>query len=234
VRHQWLAEALRQNANAVLRSLAEPHHEGVHLEVEILHPEPERLCEPQPGAVKQARHQTRRAMQGCKHGAHLRTGEDDRQADRLASPFDLAQLPEGDLQHAPIEKQQGSQRLGLGGGGHPPLHGQVGQEGADFLRAHVPRMPLLVEEHVAADPAEVRLLGARAEVPQPCGLSHLVKQSRWSHGGCGGGSRDTDSGGRGARTLPRVEGARDGGKSLAWRSGRISRLSSGLDGGEAG
>jgi len=55
---------------------------------------------------------------------------------------------------------------GVGGSGNVPFDGQVGDEGLDFLRAHVFGVAFVVEEDVARDPVFVCFFGAGGVIPQ--------------------------------------------------------------------
>ena len=55
--------------------------------------------------------------------------------------------------------------------------------GIDLVLAHLPRMPLPVEQDVTADPVNVRLLGSVGEVVEPHHLPTLIQKSElgvWS------------------------------------------------------
>ncbi|HEX2090838.1 MAG TPA: hypothetical protein VHG28_00495 [Longimicrobiaceae bacterium] len=55
------------------------------------------------------------------------------------------------------------------------MHDEVRQEAPDLLRAHLAGMALAAEEHEAADPADVRLLGPQAQVPEARCFADLVQ-----------------------------------------------------------
>jgi hypothetical protein len=60
----------------------------------------------------------------------------------------------------------------------------------DLWGAHLGRMPLAVEENVAADPSDVGLLGAATAVAEPIGLADLVEQPGRAQSGRAGFPRD--------------------------------------------
>jgi hypothetical protein len=62
------------------------------------------------------------------------------------------------VQHLVIEEEQRVQRLVLRRGRHAPAHSQIGEKCLDLRPAHLPRMPLAVEDDEAANPPEVSLL----------------------------------------------------------------------------
>jgi hypothetical protein len=55
------------------------------------------------------------------------------------------------------------------------VYREVRQEAPDLLHAHLAGMALVLEEHVAADLADVRLLGPQAQVPESCCFADLVQ-----------------------------------------------------------
>jgi len=59
-----------------------------------------------------------------------------------------------------IEEEEGIEGLVLGGGGDVPVHGQVGEKGLDFGRAHVIGVALVMEQDVTPDPVQVSGFGA--------------------------------------------------------------------------
>src|SRR5262249_25753195 len=64
-----------------------------------------------------------------------------------------------------LEEEQRVEGLVLGGRGDAVTDCERGQEGRDFRVAHLRGMALAVEEDVALDPVDVRLLGPAAVVP---------------------------------------------------------------------
>jgi hypothetical protein len=75
-----------------------------------------------------------------------------------------------------VEKQQRRERLVLRRRRHVALRGEPAQESRHLSRAHLARMPLLVEENEAADPVPVRLLGAPAVMPRAYHLAKALDQ----------------------------------------------------------
>ena len=103
-------------------------------------------------------------------GAGFGAGKDDGHLRRAGNALDSADELEFPLEHMLVEKEEGAKGLVLSGGGDAAVHGEMAQEGSDFLFAHVAGVTFLVEEDEAPDPVEVGLLGAdavalNAEVP---------------------------------------------------------------------
>jgi len=69
--------------------------------------------------------------------------------------------------------------LVLGGGGHPAVDRQRGEEAGHFRGTHLGRMALGVEEEdVALDPRDVGLLGAPTVVASAQGGADAVEEAR--------------------------------------------------------
>ena len=122
---QPVQQSLGDHGSTVLAPFPVPQVDLPLLEVEILHPQLQRLQEAQAAAVQQSGDEAGRAIQALQDGPHLRWGQYDRQplgsfcADQLVHPLQLA------LEDVGIEEEQGRQRLVLGTGADPP----VGREG---------------------------------------------------------------------------------------------------------
>jgi hypothetical protein len=75
---------------------------------------------------------------------------------------------------ATIQKQQGAEGLILGGGSDVLVHGQMGQNGFDFLASHLLGVAFVVEQNVAFDPVYISLLGANGIVFEPDDVTNLI------------------------------------------------------------
>jgi len=99
--------------------------------------------------------------------AHFFLGQDGGQplrpfgANGIDAPFQIL------FKDLAVQEQDGVEGLILRGGGDLLIHGQVGQEGLDFRRAHVLGMSFAVVENVAFDPADVGFFGADRVVLEP-------------------------------------------------------------------
>jgi hypothetical protein len=92
-------------------------------------------------------------------------------------PDDVVEPRQLDAEHLAVEKEQGAQGLVLGGGGDFPLNGERGQEGGDLCGTHLGGVALAVEEDVALDPVDVRLLGAPAVLAGLDGLADAIEEA---------------------------------------------------------
>jgi hypothetical protein len=216
----------RQHRDAVLVALAASDDQLVGGKVDILNAQPAAFEQPEPGSVEQVRHEPGRALQPLEHCPDLVAGEDDRQAHGAFRAHDPVEPRQVDLQHVPVQEQEGAQGLVLGGGGHPAIDRQRGEEAGHFRGAHLGRMALGAEEEdVALDPRDVGLLGAPAVVASAQGGANAVEEARPGRGHRNGDrpglpyDERPDREGRagGARQCP-VDGEREHDRFL--RSGR--------------
>jgi hypothetical protein len=166
-----------QHGQPILVPLAVADGDLVHREVDVLHAQTTAFQQAQPGAVEQNRHEPRHAVEPLEDGADLVARQHDGQMLGPLGPDDVVEPREVDAEHLAIQKEQGAQGLVLGGGGDLALHGEGRQERGDFGGAHLGRVALAVEEDVALDPVDVRLLGAAAVVADADGLAHAVEKS---------------------------------------------------------
>lgn len=65
----------------------------------------------------------------------------------------------------------------MGRRGDLSIHGQLGEKGFDFRRAHLARMALVVIENKAPGPIDVGSLGAIGIVPESDRIATLSEQS---------------------------------------------------------
>jgi len=74
------------------------------------------------------------------------------------------------------EEDQGLQRDMVRGSRSLSFHGQRDQKGADFWRAHIRRVALVMEEDTAPGPWYIRLVRADAQVFEAQDMPHLIEQ----------------------------------------------------------
>ena len=148
--------------NAVLVSPAAADDDLVGGEVGVLDAEPAPLEHAEAGAVEQAGHEARYAVELLEHGADLVAAEDDGQPLGALGTHDAVEPGKVDLQHVAVQEQEGAQGLVLGRGRDVAAHGQRGEEAGDLWGAHLGRVALAVEEDVALDPRDVGVFGPAA------------------------------------------------------------------------
>ena len=165
-----------EHGGAILRALAVTDDDLVRREVDILNSQTTALEEAQAGAIEQRRHEPLCAVELADDGAHLVAAENDREVSRPLGPDDVIEPGQILMQNVPVEKQKSAERLVLGRGGDPALDRQGAQKPRDLSGTHLGGMALAVEEDVAADPADVRLLGAATAVAKADGLAHAVEK----------------------------------------------------------
>ena len=144
---------LRQGDGPIAPALGALDPDLAALELEVLDPQPERLEQAEPAPVQEGGNEAVDAWKGVEQPADLIAREDEREvprppgADRGAEAFELA------AGHVAVREEEGRQGLVLRGGGDPPAHGEVGEEGDDLGRAHLPGVAFPAEEDEAARPA---------------------------------------------------------------------------------
>ena len=142
------------------RSLAPlPFHDQVGPEVDVLDAQARTFEQAQAGAVEQQDQEVGDAAEVLQDGSDLVPGHDNRQVLRPPGTHHLVKPRQVLLEHHAVEKEQGRQRLVLGGGGDVPLDGQRGQELRDFPGPHLDGIALAVEENVAPDHSRRRPSG---------------------------------------------------------------------------
>jgi hypothetical protein len=137
----------------------------------------QRLLQPQSATVEDRPDQPVLVLESGEDGAHFRVRKYDGQMARRFRTHDVLEPRQFEFEYLLVQEQQGGQGLVLRRRRDFPHDRKVRQEGLDFRRAHLPRMPLLVEEDVAADPLQVLLLGAIAVMQRPQLFPHLVEQA---------------------------------------------------------
>lgn len=148
----------------------------VHRKVDVLHPQAATLQQTEARAVEKERHDPRYAVQPLEDGTGLVSGQDHGQVLGPLRPHNVVELRQLHAEHLAIQKEQGAERLVLGGGGDLVTHGQRGQECGDLGRAHVGGMPLVMEEDEPPDPVDVGFLGPPTVVPGADGLPDPVEE----------------------------------------------------------
>lgn len=132
--------------------------------------------QPQPAAVQLPQQQAGRTRYPRQRRLHLGHCQHHGQAFALPGRYDVAQPRQVDIQYSPIKKQQCTLGLVLGRRRHPAHHGQMRQKRLDLGRAHVPRVPLAVEQDEPTYPIDVRILGTDAVVQPPDAGTHLIQE----------------------------------------------------------
>lgn len=127
-------------------------------EVNILHTQGHTFHQTHAGAVQQSCHQCMRAFHFRKDCRDFLFGQHRRQPRRPVGTVDVVEPGEVALQHLLVQEERGAQRLLVGRHADMAFIGQVGQEGLDLGRSHVPRMPQTMEADIPPDPVDISLL----------------------------------------------------------------------------
>src|SRR5213593_504173 len=167
----------RQHRHSVLVAFAAADEDLVGAKVHVLNAEAATFQHAKPGAVEQARHEPGRSVEPLKHRAYFVACEHDGEALGSTSAYDLVEPWQLDFEHLAIEKEQCAQRLILGRARNVTVNRQKREEARDLRPAELGGMALAVKENVAADPRDVRLLRAAAEVTGAEGVADAVEQT---------------------------------------------------------
>ena len=153
---------------------------------EVLHAQAGALEQAKPCAIEEDRHEPRDAVDLGEHGADFLGRQDDRQVVRALGIDEVVEPGNVLLEDLAVEEEEGAEGLVLRRRRHLAIDGQRRQEARELSRSHLGGMALAVEEDVAADPGDVRLLGATAIVPGANGMTHAIEQPRlWRIGRAG-------------------------------------------------
>jgi hypothetical protein len=156
-------------------------------EIDILHPQAKAFHDAQARAVHQAANQPIGALQPRQHRPHLGRRQHRRQPRRLLRPLDPVQPRQRHFQHFAVEKQDRRQGQVLRRRRHVAIHREAGQKRLDLRRAHVLRVPLVIEQNKAFNPVRIGFLGANAVPLAPNPVTNAIKQlRRISRSGRGG------------------------------------------------
>ena len=147
-------------------------------EVDVLDAQPQRFEQAQPAAVEQRGDETMNATQLGEHRPHLVAREHDRKRVRAGGPDCRPQALDLASQHRAIQEQDRCQRLILRRGGDAPPHREVREERHHLEASHRFGMALAVEQDEAADPVDVGVFGAAAQMAQARRRSDAVQKPR--------------------------------------------------------
>jgi hypothetical protein len=107
---------------------------------------------------------------------------DDRKPSRCPCPNGAIEAHEFSPQDYSVQKDEGGERLVLGGRGDVSLDGQVGEKFDDLRCTHFVGMPNAVIMDESTDPADVGVFGAKAHVADAQGRTNAVEQTRGAIG----------------------------------------------------
>jgi len=202
----------RQHRHPVLAALAVVDRDLVHREVDVLDAQPATFQEAKARSVEQERHHAGHAVQTLEDRANFVAREDSGQVLWAFGPDQVIEPWQLDAENLSIEEEQRIEGLVLCGRRDSLANRERRQKGRDFRGAPLAGMALAMEENVALDPVEVRLLGPRAVVACANRVTDAVEELRLRRPGRGGLAKD----GRGGRAL--------GGDTVSDRSHRGPRV----------
>jgi len=150
-------------------------------EVDVLDAQAYGFEKAEPGAVKQPRDETRDALKSAEDGFDLGAVEYHGQVNARLRAHEGVEPRQIDAEHVPVEEQQRGQSLVLRCWGTAFGDGKVRQERRDFDGAKVTGVAQTMEAHVAVEPVQVDLLGARAVAAGAQGCDQTVRETRFAH-----------------------------------------------------
>lgn len=176
VAHQGVFEGLGEHGEAVFLALAVSDGDLVQGQVHVFDAQADTIHEPQSGAVKEACHQVRCAVQVSEECLDFGAGEDDGEALGAFGGGDAIEGKGVKAEDFFVDEEEGIAGDVLCGGADVLFDGEVGEVGADFGVSEGSGVGLSVEEEEALDGGEISLLGADTEVFKSDDLSDLIEK----------------------------------------------------------
>jgi hypothetical protein len=204
LRAQALAGAGGQEGRAVVRPLAATDGDLMAIEVDVLHAEGERFLHAESGAVEDLAEETEGRLKPVEQREDVAAREDVGEVVGALRAFEAFERGHLDLEDLAVEEDQRAQGLVLRRRCAATTDREVIEECGDLGGAHLARVTPVVEADELANPAEVRLLGARRVVQAADRGGDGFEEG---HGGAPGGARKRAARGvigRGAGRLPRA------------------------------
>ena len=171
-------EAMGQDGEAVLASLAISHDDLAQAEVDVLDAQANAFREAETASVEELAHEPMLGQETDDEVGDLVLGENGGEPLGPPGADGVNRFVERFVQDELVEEQKGVEGLVLGSGSDFAVDGEVGEEGADVSGAQVSGMASTVEQDEAADPTEVADLGAKGVVLAAEDESSLIEDSR--------------------------------------------------------
>jgi len=154
----------RQEGDSLAHAFAFADADLVVAEIDVFDPEAQDFEEAEATAVEEVDHEPIIPFELGKDGPDFGAGKDDRKLRRAPDAFHAGEVLELPLEDLPIKEEEGAEGLILGGGGDAAVDGEVTEEGGNLRFAQLLGVAFAMEEDEAANPIEIRLLGADAVV----------------------------------------------------------------------
>jgi len=164
-----------QRHNAILFAFPIPNGDGFIFKIHILDAQADTFHQAQARAIEQLSHEPICALKMVQQTEHLLARQNGREAfgtfgRRKENGFDLL------VKDFPIQEENRTQGLILGRGGDVSFLRQVGEEGADFGRAHLGRMAFPMKKDKAAHPIHIGLFRAVRRLLEAQGFTELIEK----------------------------------------------------------
>ena len=164
-----------QHREAIFIPFAFSHHDVVGAEVNIFHPQPETLQQPQTGPVQEVAHDPVNSLHRVQQRFHLMFPQHHREALWSFGANDVVYPARVEVKHVTVHEQDGVERLVLRGGTDTLVHGKRRQKLSDLCFSHLCRMTFSVKEHEPPNPVHLGVLRPQAVVPQADRCPYLLE-----------------------------------------------------------
>ncbi len=178
LRGQRRQHAIRQHGDPILVAFAIADEDVAPLEIDIVHPQPNRFHDAQARAVEEPADQSVDAVEAIQNRRDFGLRVDRRQSLRHARPDHAVEPRQVDTQHLAVEEKQSGFCLVLSRARDVVDDRQGGEEGFDLGRAQFRRMTLAVVADEASNPRDVGLLRAKAVVLHAYDFADAVEERR--------------------------------------------------------
>ena len=148
-------------------------------EVHVLDTEADPFHQARTGPGEQPRHPPVGATHAGEQALGLLAREDHGDAHRPLGPLDALDLRQLDARDIPVQEEGRAERLVLRRGSDSLVGGEVREEVADLVRAHLRGVALASEEAEALDPSDVSAPGADAIMLEPQAPPDLLAERRF-------------------------------------------------------
>jgi hypothetical protein len=173
---QAIAGTRSQKRCASVASLAAADHDRVARKVHVLDPYREAVEQAEAAAVEDFADEPERGFELVEKDEHVAAREHGREGVGAKEALHAFQGAHFQVEDTPVQEDEGTEGLVLGGGRDPALQGEGGQEAALLGRAFFPGVAASVEKDERGEPVEVGFFGARAGVQAAEGGPHGIHE----------------------------------------------------------
>ena len=154
-------EAFGEDSDTVVVAFAAANDDLAVVEVHVFDAQAHTFHDAESATVKDFGHEAGNAAHVIDDFHGFGMGEDSGQTFWAGGVGEVGRERHVSLENDPVEEEEGTEGLILGGCGDFAFGGEVSNKGTDFVFAHVLGVSFFVEEDVAFDPVFVGLFGAK-------------------------------------------------------------------------